>query len=61
MEKRFKFSKRLAAERISMKYAAKIMVSTQQEMDEQYAHPIYMSALEKLDKTKFEIIPQERE
>lgn len=57
MEKRFKFSKRLAAERISMKYAAKIMVSTQQEMDEQYAHPIYMSALEQLDKTKFEIIP----
>ena len=33
------------------------MVSTQQEMDEQYAHPIYMSALEQLDKTKFEIIP----
>lgn len=57
MENRFKFSKRLAAERISMKYAAKIMVSTQQEMDEQYAHPLYISLLDQFDKTKFEIIP----
>ena len=57
MENRFKFSKRLAAERISMKYAAKIMVSTKQEMDEQYAHPLYISALDQFDKTKFEIIP----
>ena len=55
MENRFKFSKRLAAERISMKYAAKIMVSTKQEMDEQYEHPLYISALDQFDKTKFEI------
>ena len=57
MENRFKFSKRLAAERISMKYAAKIMVSTKQERDEQYTHPLYISALDQFDQTKFEIIP----
>ena len=56
MESRFKFSKRIAAERISIKYSAKIMVSTKQEMDEQYAHPLYISKLDKFDKTKFEII-----
>ena len=57
MEKRFEFSKRLAAERISMKYATKVMVSTKQERDEQYAHPLYASALDQIDKTKFEVIP----
>ena len=57
MESRFKFSKRLAAERISMKYASKIIVSTKQEMDEQYAHPLYKSTRDQLDTTKFEIIP----
>jgi sucrose-phosphate synthase len=57
MENRFKFSKRIAAERLSMKYAVKIMVSTKQEMDEQYAHQLYISALDQFDQTKFEIIP----
>tara|TARA_B100001057_G_scaffold308110_2_gene308208 strand:+ start:1361 stop:2788 length:1428 start_codon:yes stop_codon:yes gene_type:complete len=57
MENRFKFSKRLAAERISMKYAAKIMVSTKQEMDEQYEHPLYLSTLDQFDKPKFKITP----
>ena len=57
MEKRFKFSKRLAAERISMKYATKIMVSTKQERDEQYAHPLYLSALDQFGETKFDVIP----
>ncbi len=57
MENRFKFSKRLAAERISMKYAAKIMVSTKQEMDEQYEHPLYISTLDQFDKAKFKITP----
>ena len=57
MENRFKFSKRLAAERISMKYAAKIMVSTKQEMDEQYEHPLYISTLDQFDKPKFKITP----
>ena len=57
IENRFKFSKRIAAERISMKYASKIMVSTKQERDEQYAHPLYINAPDQSDQTKFEIIP----
>ena len=33
------------------------MVSTKQERDEQYTHPLYKSALDQFDQTKFEIIP----
>ena len=39
LNEKFKFSKRIAAERISMKYAAKVFVSTEQERDDQYGPP----------------------
>lgn len=41
LETKYQFSKRIEAERISMKYANLIFVSTKQERDEQYRHILY--------------------
>ena len=57
LEKRFKFSKRLAAERISMKYSAKVIVSTEQERTDQYTHPLYGNTIDKFNKEKFQLVP----
>ena len=57
LNEKFKFSKRIAAERISMKYAAKGFVSTEQERDDQYRHPLYQGAIDTGDDQKFEVIP----
>ena len=57
LNEKFKFSKRIAAERISMKYAAKVFVSTEQERDDQYRHPLYQGAIDTGDDQKFEVIP----
>jgi sucrose-phosphate synthase len=57
LDNRFHFSQRLAAERVSIKYADIIFVSTKQERDEQYKHPLYSGAFN-LDKIKkFNITP----
>ncbi len=57
LNEKFKFSKRIAAERISMKYAAKVFVSTEQERDDQYRHALYQGAIDTGDDQKFEVIP----
>jgi sucrose-phosphate synthase len=57
LNEKFKFSKRIAAERISMKYAAKVFVSTEQERDDQYGHPLYQGAIDTDDNQKFEVVP----
>ena len=57
MEARFNFSKRIAAERISMKNAARIIVSTGQEKEEQYSHDLYNGAIKSSDKSRFAITP----
>ena len=51
LDNRFHFSQRLAAERVSIKYADIIFVSTKQERDQQYKHPLYSGAFN-LDKNK---------
>ena len=56
MNARFHFSKRIAAERLSMKNAAKIVVSTGQEQKEQYAHPLYEGACNSSSNGRFSII-----
>ncbi len=55
MEKVYKFSKRIMAERIAMKYGSTIVVSTGQERDEQYYHRVYRDIIEE-KKDKFRII-----
>ncbi len=57
MEARYRFSRRIAAERLSMAGAARIIVSTGQEQREQYAHPLYRDAVDVGDEARFAVIP----
>ncbi len=57
MEARFRFSRRIAAERLSMERAARIITSTVQERQEQYAHALYAGAVDPGDAARFAVIP----
>ena len=57
MEARYCFSHRIAAERMSMTHAARIIVSTSQEQEEQYAHSLYAGAVDASDNQKFAVTP----
>jgi sucrose-phosphate synthase len=53
----FHFDRRIAAERISMARAARIITSTEQERAEQYAHRLYRGAVDPAAPGKFAVIP----
>jgi sucrose-phosphate synthase len=53
----FFFSKRIQAERLSMKHAYRIITSTMQERLEQYAHPLYQGAVSPALDARFSVIP----
>jgi sucrose-phosphate synthase len=57
MEERYRFSKRITAERLSMEYAQRIITSTSQERFGQYTHKLYHGAVDANDDSKFSIIP----
>jgi sucrose-phosphate synthase len=57
MDARFLFSRRIAAERLSMARAACIVTSTGQERHEQYAHPLYAGAVDPDETARFAVIP----
>jgi sucrose-phosphate synthase len=57
MEERFRFSRRIDAERLTMGRAFRIITSTRQERMEQYAHPLYQGAVDVNDDNKFTVIP----
>ncbi len=57
MEEEFHFSERIAAERLAMQTAARIITSTSQERLKQYAHPLYQGAVDVKDDTRFSVIP----
>ncbi len=57
MEARFHFSKRIAAERLAMQRAARVITSTRQEQEEQYAHPLYQGAIDATDSERFAVTP----
>jgi sucrose-phosphate synthase len=57
MEARFRFSQRIAAERLAMGRAVRIITSTDQERREQYSHPLYAGAVDVDDPEKFTVIP----
>jgi sucrose-phosphate synthase len=57
MERQFHFSQRIAAERLSMSRAHRVITSTSQERFEQYAHPLYQNAIDVDDDARFSIIP----
>jgi sucrose-phosphate synthase len=53
----FHFDRRIGAERISMARAARIITSTEQEREEQYAHRLYRGAVDPATLGKFTVIP----
>ena len=53
----FRFDRRIAAERVSMARAARIVTSTEQEQAEQYAHRLYRGAVDPAERGKFAVIP----
>lgn len=57
MEERFRFSRRIDAERLAMARAARIITSTHQERAEQYAHSLYHGAVDPEDQSRFAVIP----
>ncbi|NNE84412.1 MAG: glycosyltransferase [Alphaproteobacteria bacterium] len=57
MEARYRFSRRIAAERLAMGRAFRIITSTEQERREQYSHPLYAHAVNVDDPAKFSVIP----
>ena len=57
MEARYRFSRRIAAERLSMSRAYRIVTSTEQERLEQYAHPLYAGAVDVQADDRFSVIP----
>ena len=57
LEQRFHFSQRIAAERLTMLEAYRIITSTVQERMEQYAHPLYESAIDTSNDERFATIP----
>ena len=57
LDARYHFAARLAAERLSMNRAARIITSTRQERMEQYAHPSYHGAVDVHDDHRFAMIP----
>ena len=57
MEKQYRFSTRIAAERMSMTRAGKIITSTSQERMEQYSHALYRGAVDVDEDRKFSVIP----
>ncbi len=57
LERRFHFAKRIAAERISMREAYRVITSTVQERREQYGHPLYEGAIDTADDAHFATVP----
>ena len=57
LDARFRFARRLAAERVAMSHAARIVTSTRQERFEQYAHRAYRGAVDVCNDEKFAVIP----
>lgn len=57
LENKYKFKNRIAAERSAMKNSSVIFVSTGQERDEQYKHPLYKGAGDVNNPEKFKVVP----
>ena len=57
LDEQYHFSRRIAAERAAMRHAGRIITSTHEERDEQYAHALYRGAVDPADDAKFEVVP----
>lgn len=57
VDARFRFTRRILAERVGMNHADCIITSTAQERLEQYAHPAYHGAVDPGDEARFAVVP----
>ena len=57
LDAHYHFTRRIAAERVAMNHAARIITSTEQERREQYGHPAYAGAVDPADDAKFAVVP----
>jgi sucrose-phosphate synthase len=57
MQQEYCFSERIAAERLAMRNATRIITSTSQERFKQYGHPLYAGAIDVQDNSRFAVIP----
>jgi len=57
MEQEYFFSQRIAAERLAMSTAARVITSTHTERFDQYSHPLYQGAIDVQDNARFAVIP----
>ncbi len=57
LDEKYRFSIRIQAERIAMRYARIIFTSTRQERFEQYGHPAYHGAVDPQNEEQFRVVP----
>jgi len=57
IDARFRFTRRIAAERAAMARAGRIITSTRAERFEQYGHPLYLGSVDPEDDGAFEVVP----
>jgi sucrose-phosphate synthase len=57
LDAHYRFARRIAAERVAMDHAARIITSTEQERREQYGHAAYKGAVYPADDDKFAVVP----
>lgn len=57
LEARYHFAERLEAERVAMHRAGAVITNSGQEQREQYAHPVYVGAVDPEDQAHFAVIP----
>ncbi|MGD2075812.1 MAG: glycosyltransferase [Gammaproteobacteria bacterium] len=57
LDRKLFFSRRIAAERVAMNHAARVITSTRQEQHEQYGHLAYEGAVDIVQTSRFSVIP----
>ncbi|MFP4207595.1 MAG: glycosyltransferase [Wenzhouxiangella sp.] len=57
LDQRYRFSQRIAAERLAMAAASTVITSTTEERMGQYGHPLYAGAIDPGDDRRFRVIP----
>lgn len=57
LDREYHFARRIEGEREAMSRAARIVTSTHQEREEQYAHPAYVGAINPADDRRFAVVP----
>jgi sucrose-phosphate synthase len=57
LDAHYRFARRIAAERVAMNHAGRIITSTRQERMEQYGHPAYHRAVDTASDRRFTVVP----